>query len=87
MQFYNIIDVDTTNGIIITDIFDHLPVFPFVKYSKFKINSNNKLTTYRNIRLLKESNIEMISNRLRDLEWSEVTNCNDVNKAYSRPHC
>ena len=84
MQFH---DVDSTNGIIINDIFDHLPVFTFVKYSKFKINYNNKLPTYRNVRLLKESNIEMISNRLSNLEWFEVTNCNDVNKADSRPPC
>ena len=38
------------------------------------------------VRLLKESNIEMLSNRLRDLDWTKVTNCNGVNTAYGTFH-
>jgi len=83
----NVIDVDTKNGIIINDISDHLPVYTIVKYSTCKIHFTNKLPIYKKDRLLKESNIEMLLNRLRDLDWTEVTNCNDVNTAYSTSHC
>ena len=83
----NVIDVDTKNGIIINDISDHLSVYTLVKYSTCKINYSNKLPTYTHFGLLKEPNIEMLWNRLRDLDWAEATNRNDVNKAYSRPHC
>jgi hypothetical protein len=65
--YTNVIDVDMKNGISINDISDHLPIYTLVKYSTSKIYSSNKLLTYRNIRLLKEFNIEMLSNRLRTL--------------------
>jgi len=99
-MYTNVIDVDTKNGIIIiiiisiiiiiiiiNDISEHLTVITFVKYSTCNINSSNTLPTYINVRLLKEYNIEMLSNRLRDLDWTEVTNCNDVNTAYGTFHC
>jgi len=86
--YTNVIDVDTKNGIIIiNNIPDHLPVYTLVKYSTRKKNSSNKLPTYRNVTLLKESNIEMLSNRLSDIDWTEVTNCNDVNTSCSTFHC
>jgi len=87
--YTNIIDIDTKNAIIIiiNYISDHLPVFIFVKYSTYKINSSNKLPTYINVRLLKAFNIEMLLNRLRDLDWTEVTNCDVINTAYSTLYC
>ena len=36
---------------------------------------------------MKKSNIEMLLNRLRDLDWTEVANCNGVNTAHSTFHC
>ncbi len=84
--YTNVIDVDIKNGIIINDISDHLPIYSMVKYSIFK-NYSCDPPSHRNVRLLKDSNIEMLSKELTDIDWNEVTDCNEVDLAYSQFHC
>ena len=59
----------------------------YVRWVQWHRWFQNKLPTYRNVRLLKESNVEMLSSRLRDLDWTKVINCNGINTAHSIFHC
>ena len=67
------------NGILYTDISDHFPVF-HIDYS-CTINSAPRIIKKR---VYSEANKNVFSSRLRDMDWSFVTNANNPQDAYTQ---
>ena len=77
--FTNPINYSADIGLLITDISDHLPIFVLCKYKLEKNNSK----TFRNVRSLKEDNVLMFTESLKQEQWESVLRSDDVNIAYA----
>ena len=76
--FTNQINYSGDSGLLITDIRDLLKYFLLCKYELEK----NKSKTFRNVRSLKEDNILMCIESLKQEQWESVLTSDDVNIAY-----
>ena len=65
----------TKSGIVFNDISDHYPIFHVIK-SKLTKN-RSQVTFYKDV--INEYTVNKLKSEIRGLDWSEVTNCNDVN--------
>ena len=68
-----------TNGILINDISDHLPIFTISSQS---IKTSNKSPEARYKRVTKIENLNNFANDLQDIHWEQVLDNNNVDKAY-----
>ena len=62
------INYSADSGLLITDISDHLPIFVLCKYELEKNNSK----TFRYVRSLKEDNVLMFMESLKQEQWESV---------------
>jgi exonuclease III len=69
-------------GVCFTDISDHFPIFYIDTHSAV----DDKSTQIKPQRNYTKHNIELFSNKLQSLNWNEVLNCNDSQKAYTLFH-
>ena len=75
---------DSVNGIVFSDISDHLPIVHMFNTNIFgKSRKSNEVTvTYQ--RLYSESNIEAFKDAIKNISWEEVLNeTNDPEKAFT----
>ena len=75
---------DNVNGIVFSDISDHLPIVHMFNTNIFgKSRKSNEVTvTYQ--RLYSESNIEAFKDAIKNISWEEVLNeTNDPEKAFT----
>lgn len=79
--FTNILPNQTTSGLFITDISDHLPVFTLYNcdFSNVKNPVEMTFTRKRN-----EQSISKLNNSLEHQDWSAIYNELDVDSAYSK---
>ena len=76
--FTNVID-NKTNGILISDISDHLPVF-----TVFDMNYRNKIDNHKQFRRRRnEESLTALKQELITKDWDNVYNAADVNSAYN----
>lgn len=80
--YTNEVGVTMKNGIMINDISDHLPIFNLVEYS-YSRNHKTKCTKYSYVRQLKEQNVSNFSERLHNLDWTDVYETDNVNACYT----
>ena len=73
---------NSTNGIIYSDISDHLPIFVICKQSKHNVNPLPKKTSNSH-RKESQDNIDSLNVDLSKEEWLEVFSQTDVNKCYN----
>ena len=69
------------NGILYTDITDHLPIFTISK--DFKISHKDRFHLIRNTNT---DNIKTFNRKIQSLNWEEIISCNDCQIAYSQFH-
>ena len=77
--FTNQINYSADSGLLITDISEHLPIFVLCKFELEK----NKYKVFRNVRSLKEDNVLMFIESLKQEQWERVLSSDDVNIAYA----
>lgn len=68
------------NGLCITDVTDHLPIFTICE----KVHSEKNKKMYKNIRITKDSNIDALRNDLLHFDWNDIYNLNNVNEMYEQ---
>ena len=72
--------MDCSSGILISDLWDHLPVFQIL--SNLKI-PKPKMISYKKRKVTKE-NIDNLHNAFQNINWEYLGNSvNDVDDAYS----
>ena len=69
----------TTNGVLINDISDHLPIFMLQHTHKF----TEPLVKSIFKRDVHARNLDILCEKLTSENWSCIYTCNDVNVAYS----
>jgi len=77
----HIFDSKLTNGIFLTDISDHFPLFSVV--SDIKLDYHKQYFKYRPF---SEHNKSDFFRRLNDTNWDDVLNCNDGRVAFTTFH-
>ena len=66
--FTNQFSVETDNGLLVSDVSDHLPVFTICRYKLKKKNINN----FRYVRELGENNLFKLKSSLDQEKWDDV---------------
>ena len=75
---------DSINGIVFSDISDHLPIVHVFKTNIFVKNRNANEDTVTYKREYNENNISAFKNAIKNLSWKEVLNeTNDPEKAFN----
>ena len=72
------------NGLIFTDISDHLPIFHITSLARKIYNSEGKTSQYR--RIINNSNLLSFSNAMKLMSWDNIIEDNDPCKAYNIFH-
>ena len=78
-------DLESTsmfNGILYTDISDHLPVFCVNYHTETKVKNMNSVMK----RQYNTSNIEKFKSKLEQIDWNAVMNTNNYQEAFSLFH-
>ena len=70
---------DITSGIIVSDVTDHFPIYALV--SNFLYGNFDQSPT-SGIRVMSESNLNKLSERLRSADWSSVYNQTNLNSCF-----
>ena len=71
----------STNGILVNDISDHLPIFSCIDYGHI---TKNKSKVYKHVRKITDEAIRAINDHLKDVNWNTIYNETDVNTEYSQ---
>ena len=80
--FNNIKDnISTFNGILVSDISDHYPIF-HIDYSSHV----NTVEQHSFKRIFTKSSIDKFSNEMQTFDWSDVMNCNNAQNAFTKFH-
>ena len=79
--FSNVIDRKFINGILYSDISDHLPIFTLTKLTNHVREANNIHTLRRQEN---NQNIELLKTDLAQEHWLDIYEENDVNEAYNK---
>ena len=79
--FTNNVDSNSSQGILFTDVSDHLPVFCILDSEV-----NHAEPEYVTKRILSEKNITSFNCRLESIDWNHVIYCEDPQEAYSMFH-
>ena len=75
--FSNAISGKYFNGILVTDITDHFPIFV--------VNCDSNIQQkpdFKKSRILSENNIKLFANKIENVDWSFVNNSNDGPEAF-----
>ncbi len=73
---------DSINGIVFSDISDHLPIVHGFNTNIFGKNRNTNKATVTYQRVYSETNISAFKNAVKNISWKEVLNeTNDPEKA------
>jgi hypothetical protein len=79
--FNDFFKTDTEQGILITDLSDHFPIF-----CQLKLNVKNVAPPVRLKRNFSERNTSLFVERMEQIEWTQVYNNPDCQSAYSGFH-
>ena len=71
---------DSTNGIIYSDISDHLPIFVICNHTEYQNSIQNSNIKFH--RKETQTNIDSLNVQLAQEEWRDVYNEHDVKKSY-----
>ena len=72
------------NGLIFTDISDHLPVFHIGNvFTQFK--ETKSTNTYQ--RTVNKTNLTTFLNTVKDISWENIMECKDPCKSYNNFYC
>lgn len=74
-----ILDNDYFNGILVTDISDHFPIFTMLK--KYNLDKSRKV--YKN-RSLSQKNCTLFSNKLMHTNWNPILESNNCSDAFTK---
>ena len=77
--FTNAANYETSSGLLISDISDHLPVFAICKYPNLNRKTDKQFVKKR---IINEISINSLVNDLLEENWEVVLNSADVNLAY-----
>ena len=78
----NNIDADSVNGLLFSDISDHLPIFSISFDDKSNSCTNDRfINLFRDKR---ESNVNKFKEKIASYDWSEINNCSDPTEAYNK---
>ena len=78
--FYNNIEKNTTfNGILITDLSDHFPIFHIDN-----INNNSQRDNFFFSRSFNDDNMKMFTQLNINTDWNDVLVCDEPQKAYTK---
>ena len=73
----------SSNGLIFTDISDHLPIFHIASVSLKKCKSNMKISQRKNIN---NCNLLSFSNTVKDISWDFILEDSDACQSYNNFH-
>ena len=80
--YTNVTDVQITNGLLIEDLSDHLPIFSLISYA---INSSfSDKTKVKYTRKMTENNLNAFIRSLRDQDWNDVLLHTNIEQSYSK---
>ena len=68
------------NGILITDISDHLPIFSIFDLLK---NKTNDTPIFKYIRNHSQNNILKLNLSLQKVDWTDIYSCSNINIAFN----
>ena len=71
----------STNGIIFSDVSDHLPI---VHLRSLKSHKNAKpVEEFINKRLINDDNMKALTDRIKNTSWEDVLSTNDTTESYN----
>ena len=76
---------DSINGIIFSDISDHLQIVHMFNTNMFGKNARENVNNVTYQRIFNETNTEVFKNAIKTLSWDNILNeTNDAEKAYNK---
>ena len=77
----NNIDADSINGLLFTDISDHLPIFSIWFDDNFNTNHDKSVYYFRD---KSENNVNKFNDMIANYDWTEINTFNDPIQAYTK---
>ena len=78
--FVNNAFCDISSGIIVSDLSDHFPIYASI--SGFVIGNKSRQTVNPSIRVMSESNLNRLRERLGSVDWSSVYNQRNIDSSF-----
>ena len=72
----------STNGIIFSDLSDHLPIVHMCNLNTHKENSNSSDPIYK--RVINNSNIKLFTNTIKNIPWEDVLNNTNPTETFDK---